>query len=166
MTDSAQPLPASGYRISRIYVARQSQSLLQNEAGDEQPDEREVKFSWDWRVTEAPSFEVFLGITIGASRSCTEVLEIGLVGAFTAQGEPDVDLRSFVHCNAIATLLPFAREGLASLSAKGPFGSYYLPLLNAVKISQELEYDASTGAKQLAKDPAMLKSVEVAGSEE
>ena len=166
VSNSAQPLPGSGYRIGRIYVARQSQSLLQNEAAGEQPDEREVKFSWDWRVTEGPDFEVFLGVSIGASHSCPESLEIGLVGAFTALGEADVDLRSFVHCNAIATLLPFARQGLASLSANGPFGPYYLPLLNAVKISQELKYDASTGAKQLAEDPSLLKSAQVPGSQQ
>jgi preprotein translocase subunit SecB len=149
-------LPTSGYRILQIYAIRQSQELVAPETVDKSKTDRDVTFAWDWRIVDQHIFEVFLGLQVGASADVPETLHYGVSVAFELDEEPSIDIKSFVLTNSVATLLPFIREGLASLSMKGPFGAYYLPPLNATKIAADLNYADSTGAKQLAADPAAL----------
>ena len=122
-------------------------------------DTREVSFAWDWRVVD-PHFEVFLGVTVGPSKSCGERLVYQVVGTFDRLDQaPTVPLERFVAQNAIATLLPFVREGLVSLSSRGPFGPYYLPPINAIKLAAGFNYAASTGQKQLEMFPEFRRKM-------
>jgi preprotein translocase subunit SecB len=143
------PLPTTGYSIVRIYAVRQAQELVDTTSLPADAETRDVSFAWDWRITER-QFEVLLGVTIGPSRTCGERLVYHAVGTFDVADEnPTVPLEDFVSQNAIATLLPFIREGLAHLSGRGPFDTYYLPPINAMKLATGFDYQASTGRKQL-----------------
>ncbi len=147
MTDAA-PIPTSGYRIHRIYSVRQSQELVTVVPGEVLPNARDVTFAWDWRILD-PQFEVLLGLTIGPDATSSERLAYHVVGSFELSEEaPSVPLEQFVVRNAIATLLPFVREGLAQLSSRGPFETYYLPQINATTLAERFNYAAATGSNQ------------------
>jgi preprotein translocase subunit SecB len=149
-------LPSSGYLVRDVYAVDQRYQIVTAEPEVEVAERRDVSVSWDWRIIEEGVFEVRLQFDVGPTQEIPEFLAYAVVGTFDAPPESDrqVELSDFVRTHAVTTLIPYVREGLSNLSSRGPFGPYRLPIVNAVGLAENIRFDESTGAKQLAKSAA------------
>lgn len=145
-------LPTSGYLVRKVYAVDQRYQIVEVAQETEVAERRNVSVSWDWRIIEQAVFEVRLQFDVGPTHDIPEFLAYAVVGTFEAppESEREVDLHEFVRTHAVATLIPYIREGLGNLSSRGPFGPYHLPIVNAVRLAEDIRFDDSTGAKQLA----------------
>ncbi|MEX2178628.1 MAG: protein-export chaperone SecB [Gemmatimonadaceae bacterium] len=64
---------------------------------------------------------------------------IEFVAVVEQTDEPNMSLRDYVVKAGPAALYPFVRETLASLSGKGRFGPLWLPPMNLLALTTELE---------------------------
>lgn len=154
MTDSKK----TGYALLDVHFLNASFSVRTAEdenisevaAGDN--GEARVSFRWDWRPVGPRSFQVIVGI---ATIRHTEVIEetgVEVVGMFSAGEEAleaSVPFAEFVRFHAPAILLPYAREAISSMTGRGPLRSLYLPPMNVRLLVQEMDPEATTGAREL-----------------
>lgn len=160
-------LPSAGYLVRNVYAVDQRYRIVTVDPEIEVAERRDVSVSWDWRVIEEGVYEVRLQFDIGPTQEIPEFLAYAVVGTFDATPESDrqVELSDFVQTHAVATLIPYIREGLSNLSSRGPFGAYRLPIVNAVRLAENMRFDESTGAKQLAEAEATTEGSSPAASE-
>ena len=145
MTD-AKSLPLSGYVIVSVYTAGQHLELKDSDA----PDSDDVQFAWDWRLLEQDLFEVLVRLGIEAVKERPYAASVELVGRFRRMSSvTSVELIKFAHLQAVAILLPYARQALASLTLMTEPGAYHLPSVNVVALMEDFNAKDATGAKQL-----------------
>ncbi|MGI9077184.1 MAG: protein-export chaperone SecB [Gemmatimonadaceae bacterium] len=151
----------SGYFIDRVYVLRQSHEILQDRAA--LPDgEPSVLFGWDWHIDEEEPAFFHVAVTLGieGSKERPENAEVWLVGRFQLgeKGAPhSIDFDHFVRTNAPAILFPYARSVLANLTLQGLLGVYHFPPMNVIRLMEDQDPAAATGAQQLLRDPALAE---------
>jgi len=138
----------SGFRLEKVYFPEQSHRLLN--PTDDMPNDPEFQFGWDWKLTDNNSFEVMLHLTLGVCKARPEETKVFVCGVFALIGEPpNLTLTEFVRVQGPAILLPYAREAISSLTGRSFFGANYLPPLNVMTLTADLDVNATEGAKQL-----------------
>lgn len=144
-------LPTPGYRLLDVSAALQRYSIVDPDDPEaEVEDKPSMRFMWDWRMLEDRQFEVFLGVWLMGTTEQPQEVEVRLVGTFAIDGEVQaLALREFVHTSAPAILMPYVRDKVTGLTADGPFGSYYMPIVNVQSLMKGYAYENSSGAKQL-----------------
>lgn len=147
----------TGYRLTRMYALEQSYRIRANEqhasAGSVG---RQFQISWDWRVSGARTFDVIVTLTALPSDEQPDEGRVSLVATFEAGPEQQtVSFGDFVRFNAPAMLIPFAREAVAQITARGPYGSFILVPFNVVGVMSSFDPMLATGMQQLRADPSL-----------
>lgn len=120
-------------------------------------DHNPIAHRWDWRFVGKGEFQVRLGLRIGPVVSRPEFLQVLMVGRFRMLDLMELPAVSqFAATNAAATLVPHIRSALATLSMRGPFGAYHLPLLNVISLAEDFEEEEAEGWRQAQEDPDLL----------
>lgn len=147
----------SAFRFEGFYFERQSQRLAP--PGKAPRGDRLPALSWDWRRLSESVLEVKIGVRISPTSEVPEELEVVLVGRFSRAAGPDDEsaVASFAATNAVAILLPYAREALSALSGRGPFGTFVLQPINVVELAKTFDQTRPTGAHKIR--PAKQRSV-------
>jgi preprotein translocase subunit SecB len=147
MTDPGK-LPTSGYTFDMVYTNHQSLRVVAKEPGT--VFEPGVIFGWDWRRLTGSQFEVTLQFGVDPSSERPEEIRVTLSGRFTAAGpSQEVPLESFVRFHAPAILMPFVRDAVAALTARGFFGTFLLPPINVQSLMDRQDPAATTASAQL-----------------
>lgn len=150
---TTQELPLSGYSIITVYST--NQELRHKDAG-EPAEHGSLRVGWDWRWVEHRVFEVSISVALEPAPSRDEFSIVNAVGRFRQVGESQTPtLEEFVRLQAVAILLPYARQFLTSLTANSIYGAYYLHTLNVVQLTKDFDPAKTTGARQGA--PNALK---------
>jgi|ERR1041385_3010443 preprotein translocase subunit SecB len=143
-------IPEAGYALERVYFGEQVLRIVRDEI-EFVADDQESSFSWDWRFQDEQAVEVLLRVGIGPSRGRPEEIRAAVSGVFRLIGRaPTVELQHFVRFNGPAILMPFVRECIATMTARGFFGQILLPPFNVHALMQGMNPELTTGAKQLA----------------
>lgn len=153
MTDGKKG--ASGYRLEKVYALEARYERVPTDEDLER--ERPLEFFWDWRILEPRRFEVVFGAAVSEGDGCPDMFMAVVAGSFELVGDvQSIAVQKFVSLNAPALLTPYLREALSSLSGRGAFSTYYLPPINIGALSEELDFNASTGATQMEEQPQLL----------
>jgi preprotein translocase subunit SecB len=143
-------LPLSGYSIEKIYV--QHQVLEDKRAGPER-EHGQVGLGWDWRflpTNPEPRFEVRLRVSVEPSAERDDYVSVSLVGRFKIEvPSPTVPLKDFVRFQAVAIMMPYARQHISALTSASYYGTYYLPSINVAEAMKDFDFAQTTGASQL-----------------
>ena len=161
MSSSSPPaaeVRSLGYAPLRIVAAHLGMRPATD--SDRVEEELPTAFQWNWRFATEDTFDVVFGVKLEASRQRTEEVEALFVGTFQLpEAEPAVKLDQFVRTNAIAAIYPFVREAICSMTSRGYFGAYLLPLLNTVALSRRLEGQDTEGYRALVASAELRKRV-------
>lgn len=65
---------------------------------------------------------------------------VEMVAIVERVGEPNMDLREYLTNAGPATLYPFIRETVATLTGKGRFGSVWVPPMNFAALAQQMRF--------------------------
>ena len=145
MSDT-RDLPLSGYALIAVYTP--VQELRHKDPGE--PDTYgAMNLAWDWRFLDESVFEVRIAISIEPSRERSDFVSVHVAGRFRKVGDPTLELSDFVRIQAVAILLPYARQALSSLTSSTLSGAYYLPPINVFKLMEPFNPAKATGARQL-----------------
>ena len=119
---------------------------------DTSPTEPTVTFGWDWQRTSDKSvFEVRLTLALEPVKERPYATAVDVVGIFRQIGDsPSPRVEEFASLQAVAILLPYAREHLTSLTAKTKAGPYYLPSVNVYDLMKDFDVAKTTAAAQAA----------------
>ncbi|MBA4159329.1 MAG: protein-export chaperone SecB [Gemmatimonadetes bacterium] len=151
-------IPTSGFRLLRVVTIHQAYSIAIDEETILGVEDRRIAVDWDWSVSEDREFDVFLGVALSGSQEAPETVHAEIVGEFELEGTvPSMTFRKFVHTAAPAILLPYVRQIISDLTGRGPYGPYYLPSVNVVRMMQRYDFETTGGAKQLREDPELAK---------
>lgn len=151
--------PFSGYLIGKIYTTQQQ--IRPEKPSDNAAEHAEFRFGWDWRWLEHDRFEVRLTVGITASPERPEDISTDVIGQFRLAEQQRIAVEEFARLQAVAILLPYARQFLANLTFNGLFGAYHLPTLNVNVLMEGMDLASATAASQ--KRP--VKAVEIGGDE-
>ncbi|HEX8390809.1 MAG TPA: protein-export chaperone SecB [Longimicrobium sp.] len=166
MTTPDKP-PLAGYRLLQVYALEQHYKVLEpldaadSAQAEEQPapdaDERPFRVIWDWQMSDAGTFAVFLGIVVEPTSTVREEVRVGMIGEFAVQvGTPSLALRPFVQTSAPAILFPYLRETIQSLTGRGPFGGWTVPPINVMAMTSGYDFEGTTGAGQIRENPELV----------
>ena len=148
---SSKPeLPVSGYNLENLYCNELYLKIV--ETSDELPDEElGVGVGWDWHITKEGMFEVVFSLQLRPSKARLEEARLTLTGVFRIEGEfQTVDLKRFVSLNAPAILVPYLRETMSALTARGFYGPLHLPPVNVQTLMKDMDPETTVGARQLS----------------
>lgn len=113
-----------------------------------------VGFIWDWKILDSRRVGVVLGAQHLPSPARPEIVRYGVLGVVEFHSPPgSPGLEELVRVNIPAILFPYVREGLASLSGRGPNGPFRLDPINVVALSESFDASAATGLKDAAENP-------------
>ncbi len=140
-------LPESGYAVKQVYAGEQ---VVQPRDPSSDKDSGNATFGWDWRYvpdSAQKEFEVILSLSIHPNVARPEFVRVSAVGRFEVVGKsPAVSLDDFVGAQAVAILLPYARQFISNLTANSPLGCFYLPTINVAKLMEPVDRAKATGA--------------------
>jgi preprotein translocase subunit SecB len=155
-------LPFSGYALLTVYTP--AQELRHKESGDPNTHGA-MNLAWDWRFMDENVFEVRIAVSIEPSRDRSDFVSVHIVGRFKKVGDsPALTLSDFARIQAVAILLPYARQALSSLTSNTLSGAYYLPPVNVFKLMEPFDAALATGAKQLESGEIERRRVLPAGT--
>src|SRR5438552_3649708 len=111
---TVKDVPLSGYTISSIHTIRQRVEPREVAEGSEKGI---ANFGWDWRLIAEDLFEVLVTVTIEPDNDRPYETSVELVGRFRRLSPtPSVQLEDFAQLQAVAILLPYVRQFLATLT--------------------------------------------------
>ena len=139
--------PLSGYAIERVYTLDQSLKAITNESLP-LPSESDVRVGWDWRHLKPTVLEVKLLLGLDADTSHPFWAWVETVGTFHVIGSPKVPIEEFVKLQAVAILLPYARQYLANLTVNTLAGAWHLPSIDVQAMMAQFDPEKTTGARQ------------------
>jgi preprotein translocase subunit SecB len=142
-------LPLSGYAIVKIYMT--SAELKLKQPTNPEVTEPVVNFGWDWRRgnTDKSVFEVRISLAMEPVKERPYYAAVDAVGRFRKIGQSSVlPVEQFAALQAVAILLPYARQHLTSLTVNTLPGAYYLPSLNVVELMKGFDISKTTAAKE------------------
>lgn len=141
-------LPTSGYTFDRVYANHQSLRVVA--LTDGLPAEQPALFGWDWRMLEEGQFEVTVQFGLDPSDRRPEEIRVTMNGRFAPTGaKQEVPLETFVRYHAPAILMPFIREVVSGLTARGFFGSLLLPPINVQSLMEQQAANVNEAPPQL-----------------
>src|SRR5688572_9819598 len=147
-----EELPLTGYSIIGIYTLAQDFAVA--EPPKAEPTVGELSVAWDWMFVGATqgTFDVYLRILVNPTQSKPYRASVSLVGRFKQSApKPAVSVTEFVKMQAVAILIPYIRQHIATLTMGAPSGAYQMPIVNVAKMTSDFNADDTTGGKQLAK---------------
>lgn len=146
-----EKLPLSGYAILKVYSTKMV--LEPKDPAEDVADHDALQFGWDWRWLNDGAFEVRITVGIEPSTARHQFAMVSVVGRFRQMGDPVVGalIDQFVRLQAVAILLPYARQFLSSLTANSLHGVYYLPTINVEALMNGYDQGNTTAAQQMAK---------------
>jgi len=130
-----QSLPLSGYAIVKVYST--TAELKPKPPANPEVTEPVVNFGWDWRRggTDKSVFEVRITLAMEPAKERPYYAAVDAVGRFRQIGDSsELPMEKFVALQAVAILLPYARQHLTNLTVNTFPGAYYLPSLNVVEL--------------------------------
>jgi preprotein translocase subunit SecB len=141
-------LPTSGYTFDRVYANHQSLRVVS--PSGELPPEQPALFGWEWRQLEGSHFEVTVQFGLDPSAHRPEEIRVTMNGRFAPVGEKqEVSLDTFVRYHAPAILMPFIREVVSGLTARGFFGALVLPPINVQSLMERQVASTTVTTRQL-----------------
>jgi len=144
-------LPTSGYALVKIYTP--AMEMRHREAG-ERSEHDQVSFGWDWRVTKDEFFEVRITVAVEPHPARRDHASVALVGVFRQVGDKaSLSREEFVSLQAVAILLPYARQILSSLTAYSADRPFYLPTLNVAALMKDFDPAQTTAATSSRRVP-------------
>lgn len=146
----AQEVRSIGYSPLRIFAAHLLLKVRSPESSAS--EETPAAFQWNWRFATDDTIDVVFGVKLEATKARSEDVEVLISGTFKLSASSTIKLDHFVRTNAVATLYPFVREAVSSLTAHGMFGAYLVPLLNTVNLAKRLEMRGTEGHDRLLHD--------------
>lgn len=152
MTEEQTKLPLSGYAILKVYTTLHE--LRAKEPGEDVTEHDAMQFGWDWRWVEDKTFEVRITVAVEPSASRRQYAATNVVGRFrqvTESAQPAIG--DFVKLQAVAILLPYARQYLTGLTANSVDGAFYLPTINVAALMHGFDTTKVTAARQEADLP-------------
>lgn len=153
-----QSLPLAGYLLQKLYSPELHYFTVEVDEVSVQ-DERNIRVAWDWRIVGERAFEVLLDITMCPSKQRHDQAQAKVVGYFVAMaGDQKVPFDRFVTLHAPTLMLPYVRETLSSLFARGPIGPDYLPPINVHRMAKDFDFPGATGCLQLKRDENLVRS--------
>jgi len=139
-------LPLSGYTIAKIYATTQE---LRHKDAAPGASQDVISFLWDWRPVDDSTFEVRIVVSVEPSEARDTFISTDVVGRFRRMTDaPRVSQQDFVSLQAVALLLPYARQYLSNLTVNSVHGAYYLPAVNVTALMQDFDVTKATGARQ------------------
>src|SRR5687768_5400922 len=109
----AQEPPLSGYTIERILSTNQELSARAAEVNE--AEHGALRFGWDWEIIDEKVFEVKISVAVEPSLDRPEFMATNVIGRFRqVSGEPSISREEFAGLQAVAILLPYARQFLSS----------------------------------------------------
>lgn len=138
----------SGYSIANVYILEQSLVPATADALTGASEEGDLTVGWDWRHVQTDVFEVKLELLKAPGRRRPYTAAVTTVGTFQRAGNPSVSLHEFVRVQAVAILLPYGRQFLATLTGNTPPGPVHIPTLNVVAMTQSFDPEKATGFRQ------------------
>jgi preprotein translocase subunit SecB len=140
-------VPLSGFSILKVYAVEMS--LHAEDAENLPAGTLDVNFGWDWRYVSADTFEVKISVALKPEKSRPFSVSTTLVGVFRKVGDSSkLSLQEFTKLQAVAILLPYARQYLANLTVNTVTGAYNLPTVNVVGLMANFDISKTTGASQ------------------
>ena len=91
-------------------------------------------------------FEVSVAIDIEPSKDRAEFFGVTSVGRFRKHGKPTLPMQEFVQLQAVAILLPSARQSLSIVTGSSFLGPFFLPTIAVAGIARNFDFDKSTAA--------------------
>jgi preprotein translocase subunit SecB len=144
-------LPLSGYAIGKVYATAQE---LRHQPATLGASQDVINFGWDWRQVDDRTFEVRIVVSVGPTERRDSFFSTDVVGRFRRVTEaPAVSQEDFVRLQAVALLLPYARQFLSNLTANSVHGTYYLPTVNVTALMQDFDVSKATGAGEIGEPP-------------
>src|SRR5688500_4662860 len=142
------PAPLSGYSITKVYSSRQL--FETKDESDNSTDHGALRFGWDWRWVAPKVFEVKITVEIQPSATRRQYAYVDAIGQFQQVDEkPTIDVGQFVQLQAIAILLPYARQFLSAMTSVSAEGAFYLPSLNVAILMKGFDATKTTAARHL-----------------
>lgn len=143
-------IPQSGFSLEKLYFGEQVLRIVR----DDDPsigEEQQFSLGWDWRLQDEDSFEILLNVSFSPSRTRPEEISATACGVFRVMGESTtVAMKDFARLNGPAILMPFLRECIGAMTARGYFGQMLLPPMNVHALMQSMDTESATGTRQLA----------------
>lgn len=158
--DPEAPRVESGFRLKRVRAIQQQYTVLNREELEPgTPEDREMSIGWDWIPRDLNNFEVMLAIEVRGNQAAADSANVMLVGEFRViRGVgPSTSVIGFIQHSAVAILVPYAREAIASLTSRG-LGTFHLPALNVTALLRSRPFADATGFAQLQDDPALAEA--------
>lgn len=153
----ADEVRSVGYTPLRIFAAHLQMKVRSPENASDK--ETPAAFQWNWRFATDDTIDVVFGVKLDGTKARGEDVEVLISGTFQLPDAPTIKLDQFVRTNAVATLYPFAREAVSSLTSHGFFGAYLVPLINTVSFSRRLEMRETDGFDRLLHDRVLRERV-------
>ena len=142
--------------LEEVYALEQFAAVVPDEPNLPRTD-ADISYRWEWRFVERAQIQVRFGVRVGPAAARPEFLQVLMGGSFQIREPMGLEaVASFAAINAPATLVPYIREALATLSMRGPFHPFRLPLLNVVDLSRSFEKQDAEGWRQAIADPSLL----------
>jgi preprotein translocase subunit SecB len=147
----------SGYAIGRVYAVQMRYDVHAGDlisGGAARADTRRLfNIGWDWKISGRRAFDVVIAVHVHPSPDTPDEANVSVAASFQAADGPlSVSPREFVRYHAPAILLPFAREMLADLTRRGPFGPFLLMPLNLPAVMATMDESRSSGYVTLQSD--------------
>lgn len=152
----SQRLPLSGYFLEKVYTNHQLLEIERPRHGAAR-DSGQFIFGWDWEIVDDRTFDVRLQLGLDPTSSRWERVRVTLTGRFKVGTESvSVDPTRFVSLQAPAILMPYAREVISALTARGFYGPFYLPSVNVARLMATRSSDDTMGGRQLREGRKLL----------
>jgi preprotein translocase subunit SecB len=145
--------PFSGYAITRVYSTHLE--MHAQEPSEDATRHDAVGFGWDWRwIEERRAFEVRISLVVEPSAHRHQYAAANTIGQFRLVDEaPAIPIEEFARLQAVAILLPYARQFLTELTGNSLHGPYYLPSLNVHQLMEGFDPAKATAANQVTQSP-------------
>lgn len=138
----------SGYAVVKVYST--DQELRHKSADGDASNHDALKFGWDWRWVAGRLFEVRITVSVEPSKTRSDYVSVNAIGRFRqVDGTPSISIEQFVRVQAVAILLPYARQYITALTSNAFSGAYYLPTLNVYELMRPFDPSKATGMRQI-----------------
>lgn len=146
MTASDHP-PLSGYSVLKVYSTEQLLTVKKPDEDDSNHDG--IQFGWDWRWIEPRVFEIRITMAVEPSAERHQYVATNVIGRFRQVDDaPRIPVSDFASLQAVAILLPYARQFISTLTGNAFLGAYYLPTMNVVSLMEGFDPLKATAVSQ------------------
>jgi preprotein translocase subunit SecB len=156
MSAEREQLPLSGYAVLKVYTTHNE--LRAKDPTEDAADHDGMRFGWDWRWAEERIFEVRITVAVEPSATRRQYVATNVIGRFRQLSDtPTPQIEEFVSLQAVAILLPYARQFLSNLTSNSIDGAFYLPTINVAALMHDFDTTKATATRQGSVDSSAGK---------